>query len=131
MTSEEATVRAAGLEGPGGVRLFAASGLLAGLLSTLCCLAPLLLAGLGAGAAWTGGLVALAPYRPAFLAAAAASLAAGTYFAYRRPRTGPPKGACARAGPGRRAKPTLWAATALVAAAAALPYLLPAPFGDS
>ena len=45
---------------------------------------------------------------------------------YRKPAVSADGAACARPAVGRLTKPALWAATALVAAAAAFPYVAPA-----
>lgn len=102
-------------------RSLAIGSTLAALLASLCCLGPLLLGGVGLGAA----LVAtFAPLRPYFLVASGILLAAGFYFVYRRPK---PAEACAgetcapESGPRRLAKPLLWLATLVVAALAFFP----------
>src|SRR5260221_14178532 len=42
-------------------------GILAGIGASLCCVAPLVLLGLGIGGAWISNLTALEPYRPIFV----------------------------------------------------------------
>lgn len=61
-------------------RLTLAAGALAALLTSACCLGPLLLLTLGISGAWIGTLTALEPYRPIFALVAVAALA----LAYRR-----------------------------------------------
>src|SRR5215470_19386369 len=58
--------------GAGGGALFA--GGTAALLASACCLGPLVLLALGVSGAWVGSLTALEPYRPVFIAVAAAAL---------------------------------------------------------
>lgn len=57
-----------------------ATGGVAALLASACCLGPLVLVTLGIGGAWVANLTALEPYRPFFLGAALLALA----LAYRR-----------------------------------------------
>lgn len=94
---------------------------LAAFLASLCCLGPLVLGGVGLGAA----LVAtFAPLRPYFLTLSGVLLAAGFYFVYRKPKEAPSCAGetCAPASPSRRlAKPLLWLATLAVAALALFP----------
>jgi mercuric ion transport protein len=94
---------------------------IAAFLASLCCLGPLILAGLGVGAAAFSPLVALRPY---FLGLSATLLAAGFYFVYRKPRAA---AACEgeTCAPNSRAhrwaKPALWLATLAVLALAFFP----------
>ncbi len=94
---------------------------LAAFLASVCCLGPLVLGGVGLSAA----LVAtFAPLRPYFLALSAVLLAAGFYFAYRKPRRAEEGEAQACAPESRArllAKPMLWLATLAVAALAFFP----------
>lgn len=91
-----------------------------------CCLLPLVLFSIGLSGAWLGMLTSLSPYQPWMLAGTAVFLAAGFYFAYRRPI-----GACATDGscttPGRRrlVRGMLWGAALLAVAAGTFPYLAP------
>ncbi len=57
-----------------------ATGGIAAILASTCCLGPLVLLALGFGGAWIGNLTKLEPYRPMFIGAALVAL----YFAYRR-----------------------------------------------
>lgn len=57
-----------------------ATGGLAAILASTCCLGPLVLVTLGFSGAWIGSLTVLEPYRPIFLGAALVAL----FFAYRR-----------------------------------------------
>ena len=94
---------------------------IAAFVASLCCLGPLVLGGVGLGAA----LVAtFAPLRPYFLVLSAALLALGFYFVYRKPK---PVQACEgevcapQSRTRRMAKPLLWLATVAVAALAFFP----------
>ena len=55
----------------------------AAVLASVCCLGPVVLAGLGLGA--VAAAQSFAPYRPLFLALTAVFLGVGFYFAYRKP----------------------------------------------
>jgi mercuric ion transport protein len=59
---------------PGGERGPLLAGALAALLASTCCLGPLVLLGLGVSGAWIGGLTALEPWRPLFIAVSLGAL---------------------------------------------------------
>ncbi len=112
----------------GAARLAAAGGLLGAFAAASCCVVPLVLFSVGATGAWIGNLTMLAPYQPYVIAVTLVMLSAGFVMVYRAPK---PAGSaddasCAQPTVGRLTKPALWAATALVAAAAAFPYVAPA-----
>ena len=111
--------------------LVAAGGVLGALASASCCIAPLVLFGLGAGGAWIGNLTALAPYQPVFLAFTLGFLGAGFFMVYRRPKAAASVegSTCARPVSGRGVKIALWSATVLTAAALAFPYVAPLMLG--
>ncbi len=107
---------------------FAAFGAVLGALaSSSCCVVPLALFSLGVGGAWIGNLAALAPYQPYFVTATLLFLGTGFVMVYRRPKAtvGADGAFCARPVAGRITKTALWLSTALVAAAAAFPYVAP------
>lgn len=102
-------------------KTFALGSVLAAFLASLCCLGPLLLGGIGLGAAM---VATFAPLRPYFLSVSAALLAAGFYFVYRKPRTAHAcEGeTCTPQDNARRlAKPLLWLATLAMLALAFFP----------
>ena len=69
---------------------------------------------------------ALAPYQPIFIVSTLGFLAAGFVMAYRRPKLAcATEGACTRPISTRATKIALWAATLLIAAAIAFPYVTP------
>lgn len=116
--------------GARGTGLIAAGGVLGALAASSCCIAPLALFALGIGGAWIGNLTALAPYQPIFVVVTVSFLGAGYYLAYHRPKAACAEGAaCTRPAPRRLVKLALWAATALVFAAIAFPYVAPALLG--
>ena len=109
---------------------FAAGGsMLGALAASSCCILPLVLFTLGISGAWIGNLTALEPYQPIFFVATAGFLAVGYYLVYRRLKGACADGVCVQAMPGRIVKAVLWAATALVLAAAAFKYLAPLLLG--
>lgn len=102
-----------------------ATGGIAAVLASTCCLGPLVLVALGFSGAWIGNLTALEPYRPIFIGAALIAL----FFAWRRIFR--PVEAC-RPGevctlPRVRVayKVIFWIVAALVLVALAFPYVLP------
>ncbi|MCL6556507.1 MAG: mercuric ion transporter MerT [Burkholderiales bacterium] len=105
-------------------RLPLIGGVLAALGASLCCIGPLVLVLLGVGGAWVGSLARLEPFRPFFLAAAAAAL----YFAWRRlysPAACTPGAVCASPRVSRLYKALFWLVALLVLFAFVFPYLAP------
>ena len=106
--------------------LLAAGGIIAALGASSCCILPLVLFSVGASGAWIGNLTALAPYQPAFFAAALALLGFGFCRVYRRSASACADGSvCAKPGSTRMTKIGLWAATVLVLGAVSFPYTAP------
>jgi mercuric ion transport protein len=64
-------------------RAAAVGSLLAALAASSCCLLPVVLFTLGAGGAWIGTLVRLAPFQPYFITAAIVCVGAGYWLTYR------------------------------------------------
>ncbi len=109
-------------------RLAALGGMLGALGAASCCIAPLVLFSLGITGAWIGNLASLAPYQPYFIVPTLALLTLGFVIVYARPKA--VDGAvCAHPALGRVTKPALWAATALISAALAFPYVAPRLLG--
>lgn len=106
--------------------IFAAVGVIGALLASSCCILPLALFSVGIGGAWIGNLTAFAPYQPIFVAATFAILGYGYYLVYWKPKVACNDGmACARQMPKRFVKFLLWAATVLIIAASAFPFVAP------
>ncbi len=103
--------------------ILSAGAIASAVAASICCFGPLALAVLGLG----GGalLLSVEPYRPLFLVAATSLLGAAFYTTYRtpRPEACEPGSSCARPGVSTGMKLVLWAATILVALAAAFPSL--------
>ena len=110
-------------------KLAAAGGVLGALAASSCCLLPLALFSIGIGGAWIGNLTALAPYQPIFVAITLGLVGYGFWLAYRQRPACADGEVCARPLPNRLVKTMLWAATAMVAAALAFPYVAPRLLG--
>lgn len=106
-------------------RLFAASGLAAGLLASSCCILPLALVSVGIGGAWISKLTALAPYQPVFIAAALLALGAGFWTAYRKQTACVPGSLCEKPAATRTTKAVLWIGLLIVAGALSVNIITP------
>ncbi|PKH70386.1 mercuric transport protein [Stenotrophomonas sp. Betaine-02u-21] len=102
-----------------------ATGGVAAILASACCLGPLVLVTLGFSGAWISNLTALDPYRPIFIGAALVAL----FFAWRRifrpVRVCAPDEACAAPQVRKAYKVLFWIVAALVLIALVFPYLMP------
>ena len=102
-----------------------ATGGVAALLGTACCLAPLVLVSVGLGGAWLSNLRALQPYQPIFIGIAVVAL----IFAYMRifrPAAECRSGeVCALPGTRRAYTVIFWIVAALVVVALGFPYAAP------
>jgi mercuric ion transport protein len=108
----------------------AAGGILGAVAASSCCILPLGLFSLGVGGAWIGNLTALAPYQPIFVVITLGFLGYGYWLVYRKPKTDcKDTSVCTSSSAGRTVRIALWSATALVAAAAAFPYVGPLLLG--
>lgn len=102
-----------------------ATGGLAGILASACCVGPLVLVSLGFGGAWVGTLTALEPYRWVFFGIAVLALSFAWRKIYRPAGQCDPGQICAVPGVRRAYKITLWVVAALVLIAFASPYFAP------
>jgi mercuric ion transport protein len=124
--SNFARLRAARAGPRGAQSLLAAGGVFGALAATSCCIAPLVLFGLGVSGAWIGNLTRLAPYQPYFIAATVVCLVAGYWLVYRSRKIACTDGeACARPLPNRIVKIWLVLASVLVTGALAFDFLAP------
>ena len=113
-------------QGAGRKRLVATGSLIGAILASSCCVAPLLLLTLGVSGAWIGNLTALAPYQGYFIVATLAFLGAGFWTVYWKPKKACDDGSyCASPTSDRVVKIALWIATALVALALGINFILP------
>lgn len=107
-------------------RLIAAGGVIGAVLASTCCIAPLLLLTLGVTGAWIGNLTALAPYQGYFIAITLVFLATGFWHVYWKPKKAcDARSYCASPASDRVVKIALWVATALIAAALGVNFILP------
>jgi mercuric ion transport protein len=102
-------------------------GVLAALLSSLCCLGPLVLVTLGISGAWIANLAALEPYRPLFLGVAVVCMVLAYRYIYGAPAPAEcePGTLCALPHTQRVYKRMFWGVAALVLGALVFPYLMP------
>ncbi len=103
-----------------------AGSFLAGIATSLCCVAPLVLLSLGIGGAWISNLTALEPYRPVFIVLACAMLTI-TYFqlygTVAKSNCGDDK-LCVKPSVQRLYKGLFWGVVVTVMLAIASPYLI-------
>jgi len=112
--------------GPGA---HAAASLLGAAAASLCCVLPLILFGLGVSGAWIGNLTRLALYEPYVIAATVACLGCGYWLVYRSSKVACTEGkACTKPLPARLIKIARVVATALVAVALLVDYVVPILF---
>lgn len=102
-----------------------ATGAVAAVLASACCLGPLLLVMVGAGGAWMAQLQALEPFRPFTLGIALVALAFAYRPVFRRPADCAPGQPCAIPCARFIYKALFWLVTALVVVALAYPYVIP------
>lgn len=106
--------------------LLTAGGIVGALAASSCCIAPLVLFGLGISGAWIGTLTRLAPYQPYFIAATLACLGYGYWLLHRSRQMACVDGqVCARKLPSRLVTAGLILATVLVIGALAFDFLAP------
>ena len=102
-----------------------ATGGVAAILASTCCLGPLVLVALGFSGAWIGNLTVLEPYRPIFIGTALVAL----FFAYRRifhpVQACKPGEVCAVPQVRGSYKLIFWGVAVLVFVALGFPYVVP------
>ncbi len=101
-----------------------ATGGLAAILASTCCLGPLVLVSVGLGGAWLTTLTALEPFRPWFLAAALLALGFAGWRIYRPAATCAPGEVCAVPQTKRTYKVLFWLAAVMVLGAFSFRQLL-------
>ena len=104
-------------------KLASLSSVLTASLASICCLGPLLLAGLGAGT--LGVAMSLARFRPYFIALTLVFLAIGFYQVYGRRRAACPESAECPSSPRNRMNIIiLWSSTVVAVALILLQYVI-------
>lgn len=115
------------------VTILSAGGLSAALLSSVCCIGPLVFAAIGVGVGATGFwggtagvLKGLLPYRPAFIGLTILLLGTGFYLAYKNPESVrcAPGELCAQGSPKSHNRTWLWIMASLALALVLAPYWL-------
>ena len=106
----------------------AAGSLFAALAASSCCLLPLVLFTMGAGGAWIGTLVHLAPLQPYFIAATVGCTGVGCWLVYRSRIACSHGGTCRTPVTDGFVKSTLALATVLVVLAVCFNFVAPLPF---
>lgn len=102
-----------------------ATGGIAALLASACCLGPLILVGFGISGAWIGNLTALEPYRPLFLGAALIAMISAFRRIFRPASGCAPGEVCAVPKVRRAYRIVFWVVAAFMLIALAFPYVLP------
>jgi mercuric ion transport protein len=97
----------------------------AAIVSSLCCVAPLVLLMLGISGAWIGQLTALEPYRPIFIGVTAIFMVLAFRQLYIVPARCAPEDACANPRLQKRQRQVFWGVAAGLAALIAFPWVAP------
>jgi mercuric ion transport protein len=98
------------------------AGVLAAIVGSLCCVAPLVLMTLGISGAWISQLTALEPYRPIFIGVMVVCLGLAFRQLYIVPARCPPGDACANPRLQRRQRQVFWFVVVGLAALIAFPW---------
>jgi len=101
------------------------AGVLAAIVGSLCCVAPLLLLTLGISGAWISLLTALEPYRPIFIGVMLAFIGLAFRRLYIVPARCAPGEACANPRLQRRQRQIFWVVVVGLAALIAFPWYAP------
>lgn len=115
-----------------GIAAASTGGLLAAVLASVCCIGPVVFAGLGVGVGATGFLAgtagvlkALLPYRPVFIGLTVLLLGISFYLAYRKPSAvGASCGICLPASNRQASRLLLWIVAGLAVVLVFAPYWL-------
>lgn len=102
-----------------------ATGAIAAILASTCCLGPLLLVALGVSGAWIGDLTVLEPYRPFFIGAALIALGFAGWRIFRPAQECGPEAICAAPRTRTVYRAVFWIVVVLVLIALVYPYVLP------
>lgn len=98
---------------------------LAAIVGSLCCVAPLILLTLGISGAWISQLTALEPYRPIFIGIMLVFIGLAFRQLYIVPARCTPDERCANPRLQRRQRQIFWVVVVLLAALIAFPWYAP------
>ena len=98
---------------------------LAAIIGSLCCVAPLVLLTLGISGAWISQLTALEPYRPIFIGITLVFMGLAFRQLYIAPARCAPGEACANPRLQRRQRQVFWAVVVGLTALIAFPWYAP------
>ena len=101
---------------------------LAAIIGSLCCVAPLVLLALGISGAWIGQLTALEPYRPIFIGVTVVFVGLAYRQLYIVPAQCAPGEACANPRLQHRQRQIFWVVVVGLAALIAFPWYAPLLF---
>jgi mercuric ion transport protein len=110
---------------PGNAAAPIAAGVLSALGASACCAGPLVLVALGLGGAWVGGLRALEPLFPVFIAIAIGAFGFAFWRLYVAPRRCAPEVACASPRVLRRQRIAFWVTLVFAKAMILFPFYGP------
>lgn len=102
-----------------------ATGGLAAVIGSVCCVGPLALLGLGISGAWVGNLTALEPVRPVFIGLTLLFLALAFRRLYLVPQTCPPGTQCADPRIVKRQRLLFWPIAVVLIGLLSVPWLAP------
>ncbi len=100
-------------------------GLVAALLSTVCCIVPLILLLLGIGGSWVANLTALEPYKPYFIVGAVVLLAFAYWQIFLQKQACEEGKICAVPENKRKYKIIFWIATIIILSSSSISYWAP------
>lgn len=101
------------------------AGIVAAIVASVCCVAPLVLLALGVSGAWIGSLTALEPYRPIFVALTLLFLGLSFRKLYLVPQVCAPGTRCPDPLSTRRQRIVFWVISLLVLSLLAVPWVAP------